>query len=55
VLQLLVRVVAPEGRAGAILSAFRTVARPAQQACGCRFAQVYRCPHDSRQIEYVKE
>jgi quinol monooxygenase YgiN len=55
VLQLLVRLVAPQGSVEAILSALRTVSRPAHQARGCSFAQVYQCPYDAQQIEYVEE
>jgi hypothetical protein len=51
--QLLIRLVAPGGRVPEVLDAFRTVMRPAQQARGCVFAQVYNWVNDDRRREYV--
>ena len=53
--QLMVRLVAPPGRVPEVLDALRTVMRPAQQARGCAFAQVFNWVNDDRRIEYVEE
>ncbi len=53
--QLLARLVAPPARVEELLLALRTVLRPANQARGCSFAQVYQCPNDPCRIEYVEE
>ena len=54
-IQVLVRLLAPPGRAEDVLHALRAVMRPAQQARGCSFAQIYRWANDDRRIEYVEE
>jgi quinol monooxygenase YgiN len=53
--QLLVRLVAPSGRVPDVLGALRAVMRPAQQARGCTYAQVFNWVNDDRRIEYVEE
>jgi quinol monooxygenase YgiN len=53
--QLVVRLVAPQGRVPEVLDALRTVMRPAQQARGCAFAQLFNWVNDDRRIEYVEE
>jgi quinol monooxygenase YgiN len=53
--QLLVRLLAPPGRVPDVLDALRTVMRPAQQARGCAFAQVFNWVNDGQRIEYVEE
>lgn len=53
--QLLVRLVARPGEAPEVLKALRSVLRPATQARGCSFAQVYREANDSQRLEYLEE
>ena len=53
--QLLARLVAPPARVDEIVLALRAVLRPAHQARGCSFGQIYQCPNDSCRIEYVEE
>jgi quinol monooxygenase YgiN len=55
VVQLLVRLVAPRNGVPDLLQALRSVMRPAQQARGCRFAQIYVPANDDRSVEYVEE
>jgi quinol monooxygenase YgiN len=55
VVQVLVRIVAAPGRVPDIVEALRAVMRPAQQARGCSFADVYRSASDSQQVAYVEE
>ena len=53
--QLLVRLVAPDGRAEEIMLALRTVLRPARADRGCTWAQVSRAEDDPQLISYVEE
>jgi quinol monooxygenase YgiN len=53
--QLMVRLAAPQGRIDDVLEAFQVVMRPAQQARGCRFARIYQEATDPQLIEYVEE
>ena len=55
VIQLLVRLVAPPGRVQDLLHALQAVMRPARQARGCSFAQIYNRPNDDLRIDYVEE
>ena len=54
-IQLLIRMAAPFGHAVELVDALWTVTRPAQQARGCRFVQVYRWTNDDLRIDYVEE
>ena len=53
--QLLVRLVARPDEAPELLRALRSVLRPATQARGCGFAQIYREANDSQRLEYLEE
>ncbi|MGA3315322.1 MAG: antibiotic biosynthesis monooxygenase [Candidatus Korobacteraceae bacterium] len=53
--QLLVRLVARPDEAPEVLRALRSVLRPATQARGCCFAQIYREANDSQRLEYLEE
>jgi quinol monooxygenase YgiN len=53
--QLLVRLVARPGEAPEVLRALRSVLRPATQARGCSFAQIYLEANDSQRLEYLEE
>jgi quinol monooxygenase YgiN len=55
VVQLLVRLAPPPAVVDDVLYALRTVMRGAQQARGCRFAQICRQADETRKIEYVEE
>jgi quinol monooxygenase YgiN len=55
VMQLLVRLVAPPGRAQDVLHTLQAAMRPARQARGCSFAQIYRWANDDRRIDHVEE
>ncbi len=54
-MQLLVRLVASQGRVLDVVDALRAVMRPAQQARGCSVAGVYLSAIDSRHVLYVEE
>ena len=51
----MVRLVARQEEAPETLRALRLVLRPARQARGCSFAQIYREANDSQRLEYVEE
>ncbi len=53
--QLLVRLVAAQGRVPDVIEALRAVMRPAQQARGCSFADVYLSANDGRRVVYVED
>ena len=53
--QLLVRLLARPDEAPEVLRALRLVLRPATQARGCSFAQIYREANDSQRFEYLEE
>jgi len=53
--QLLIKLVAPVHDAKDFVQALRIVLRPAQQARGCRCAQIHQCVDDDRKLEYVEE
>jgi len=53
--QLLVRLVARPDEAPELLRALRSVLRPATQARGCSFAQIYREANDSQRLEFIEE
>jgi quinol monooxygenase YgiN len=53
--QLLVRLLARQDEAPELLKALRSVLRPAVQARGCGFAQIYREANDSQRLEYLEE
>ena len=53
--QLLVRLVTRPDGAPELLRALRSVLRPATQARGCCFAQIYREVNDSQRLEYLEE
>jgi quinol monooxygenase YgiN len=53
--QLLIKLVAPVHGAKDLVHALRIVLRPAQQARGCRCAQIYQCVDDDQKLEYVEE
>ena len=53
--QLLVRLVARPDEAPEVLRALRSVLRPATQARGCCFAQIYVEANDSHRLEYLEE
>jgi quinol monooxygenase YgiN len=53
--QLLVRLVTRPDEAPELLRALRSVLRPATQARGCGFAQIYREANDSQRLEYLEE
>ena len=53
--QLLVRLVAPETRVKELVHALRAVIRGAQQARGCRFAEICVPIGDFRRVNYVEE
>jgi quinol monooxygenase YgiN len=55
VVQLLIKLVAAEGRADELIHALRMVMRGARQARGCRFAHVYHSGIDDRLVDYVEE
>jgi quinol monooxygenase YgiN len=55
VVQLLVRLAPPQAVVDDVLYALRAVMRGAQQARGCRFAQICRQANEARKIEYVEE
>jgi quinol monooxygenase YgiN len=54
-IQLMVRMVAQPNGTPQLLTALRSVMRPAQQARGCCFAEIYRRVNDDCRIEYVEE
>ena len=54
-IQLMVRMVAQPNGTPQLLTALRSVIRPAQQARGCCFAEIYRRVNDDCGIEYVEE
>jgi len=54
-IQLMVRMVAQPNGTPQLLTALRSVIRPAQQARGCCFAEIYRRVNDDSRIEYVEE
>jgi quinol monooxygenase YgiN len=54
-IQLLVRMVAHPKGGPQLVTALRSVMRPAQQARGCCFAEIYRRVNDDCRIEYVEE
>lgn len=53
--QLQVRLVAPETRVQELVHALRAVMRGAQQARGCRFAEICVPIGDPRRVNYVEE
>jgi quinol monooxygenase YgiN len=53
--QFLARLNAPPGDVDELLSALRTLMRPALQARGCSFAHVYHSPNEPCRVEYVEE
>src|SRR3974390_2612746 len=54
-IQLLLRMVAHPNAGPQLVTALRSVMRPAQQARGCRFAEIYRRVNDDCRIQYVEE
>jgi quinol monooxygenase YgiN len=54
-IQLMVRMVAQPNAGSQLVTALRSVMRPAQQARGCCFAEIYRRVNDDCRIEYVEE
>jgi quinol monooxygenase YgiN len=54
-IQLLVRMVAHPNGGPQLVTALRSVMRPAQQTRGCCFAEIYRRVNDDCRIEYVEE
>ena len=54
-IQLMVRMLAQPNGAPQLVTALRSVMRPAQQARGCCFAEIYRRVNDDCRIEYVEE
>ena len=54
-IQLLVRMVARPNGGPQLVTALRSVMRPAQQTRGCSFAEIYRRVNDDCRIEYVEE
>jgi len=55
VVQLFVRLVAPEGGNKELVHALRGVMRGACQDRGCRFAQVYCLGSDDVRVDYIEE
>jgi hypothetical protein len=55
VLQPVVRLVPLPERNPEVLTALRTVMRPAQSARGCVFAQIFSWVNDDRRIDCVEE
>jgi quinol monooxygenase YgiN len=53
--QLLVRLVARPDEVPEVLRALRSVLRPATQARGCCFAQIYLEANDSQRLGYLEE
>ena len=53
--QLLIRLVARPDEGPELLRALRLVLRPATQARGCSFAQIYREANHSQRLEYLEE
>lgn len=53
--QLLVRLVARPDKTPELLRGLRSVLRPAEQARGCTFAQIYREANDSQRFQYLEE
>jgi len=53
--QLLVRLVVRPDEVPEVLRALRSVLRPATQARGCCFAQIYVEANDSQRLEYLEE
>jgi quinol monooxygenase YgiN len=53
--QLLVRLIARPDEGPELLRALQSVLRPATQARGCGFAQIYREANDSQRFEYLEE
>ena len=55
VVQLLVRLAPPRAAVDDVLYALRAVMHGAQNARGCRFAQICQTADETRRIEYVEE
>jgi len=53
--QLIVRLVAPEARVQELVHALRAVMRGALQARGCGFAEICMPTNDSRRVNYTEE
>jgi quinol monooxygenase YgiN len=54
-IQLMVRMLARPNGGPQLVTALRSVMRPAQQGHGCCFAQIYRPVNDDSRIEYIEE